>query len=67
MLNPPEDKPQYTKSTTFIDGLNQASDAFIKRFRVTQPGLKRAHWADDPESLKKRVVLYPSMIPKVLL
>ncbi|PLB55633.1 putative DNA repair protein Rad4 [Aspergillus steynii IBT 23096] len=55
LLNPPQDKPQYAKSTTFIDGLNQASDAFLKRFKVTQPGLKRAHWAEDPDSLKKRV------------
>ncbi|KAH8427595.1 putative DNA repair protein Rad4 [Aspergillus melleus] len=55
LLNPPEDKPQSTRSTTFIDGLNQASDAFLKRFRVTYPGLRRAHWAEDPDSLKKRV------------
>ncbi|KAK1143306.1 hypothetical protein N8T08_006833 [Aspergillus melleus] len=55
LLNPPEDKPQSTRSTTFIDGLNQASDAFLKRFRVTYPGLRRAHWAEDPDFLKKRV------------
>ncbi|KAE8421697.1 hypothetical protein BDV36DRAFT_247328 [Aspergillus pseudocaelatus] len=55
LLNPSQEQPQYTRSTTFIDGLNQASDAFLKRFRVTKPGLKRAHWADDPLSLKRRV------------
>ncbi|EAW18213.1 putative DNA repair protein Rad4 [Aspergillus fischeri NRRL 181] len=55
MLNPPEDKPQYSRSTTFVEGLNQASDAFSRRFRVTRPGLKRAHWVDDPEKLKQKV------------
>ncbi|RHZ63346.1 hypothetical protein CDV55_102361 [Aspergillus turcosus] len=55
MLNPPEDKPQYSRSTTFVEGLNQASDAFSRRFRVNRPGLKRAHWVDDPEKLKQKV------------
>ncbi|KAF7171119.1 hypothetical protein CNMCM6106_005606 [Aspergillus hiratsukae] len=55
MLNPPEDKPQYSRSTTFVEGLNQASDAFTRRFRVNRPGLKRAHWVDDPENLKQKV------------
>ncbi|OGM50491.1 putative DNA repair protein Rad4, partial [Aspergillus bombycis] len=55
LLNPSQEQPQYTRSTMFIDGLNQASDAFLKRFRVTKPGLKRAHWADDSLSLKQRV------------
>ncbi|KAF4166338.1 hypothetical protein CNMCM6936_006648 [Aspergillus lentulus] len=55
MLNPPEDKPQYSRSTTFVEGLNQASDAFSRRFRVTRPGLKRAHWVDDPEKLKQKL------------
>ncbi|KAH1601473.1 hypothetical protein KXX34_003836 [Aspergillus fumigatus] len=54
MLNPSEDKPQYSRSTTFVEGLNQASDAFSRRFRVTRPGLKRAHWVDDPEKLKQK-------------
>lgn len=55
LLNPSEDKPQYTRSTTFVDGLNQASEAFLRRFKVTKPGLKRAHWSDDSESLKQRM------------
>ncbi|KAE8409593.1 hypothetical protein BDV37DRAFT_236339 [Aspergillus pseudonomiae] len=55
LLNPSQEQPQYIRSTTFIDGLNQASDAFLNRFRVTMPGLKRAHWADDSLSLKQRV------------
>ncbi|KAJ5380708.1 uncharacterized protein N7496_003136 [Penicillium cataractarum] len=55
LLNPDEDKPQFTRSTTFIDGLNQAGDIFGRRFRVTKPGLKRAHWAEDEEQLKQRM------------
>ena len=51
LLNPSEEKPQYTRSTTFIDGLNQASDVFIRKFKVTKPGLKRPHWTNDPISL----------------
>ncbi|KAL5358690.1 hypothetical protein BJX96DRAFT_49354 [Aspergillus floccosus] len=55
LLNPSEDKPQYNRSTTFIDGLNQASEAFMKRFRVTKPGLKRPHWSEDPSSVKQKM------------
>ncbi|KAE8153402.1 putative DNA repair protein Rad4 [Aspergillus avenaceus] len=54
MLNPSEDKPEYMRSTTFIDGLNQASEAFSRRFRVTKPGLRRPQWEDEPSSLKQR-------------
>lgn len=56
LLNPDEDKPQFIRSTTFIDGLNQAGDVFSRRFRVTKPGLKRAHWAEDQEQLKQKMV-----------
>ncbi|EAW11286.1 putative DNA repair protein Rad4 [Aspergillus clavatus NRRL 1] len=54
MLNASEDKPQYSRSTTFVEGLNQASDTFNRRFRVTKPGLKRAHWIDNPTSLNEK-------------
>lgn len=56
LLNPDESKPQFVRSTTFIDGLNQAGDVFNRRFRVTNSGLKRAHWAEDQEQLKQRMV-----------
>ncbi|PWY94997.1 Rad4-domain-containing protein [Aspergillus sclerotioniger CBS 115572] len=54
LLHPSEKRPQQTRSTTFVDGLNQASDAFNRRFKVTAPGLKRPFWIDNPDSLKKR-------------
>ncbi|RAL12006.1 putative DNA repair protein Rad4 [Aspergillus homomorphus CBS 101889] len=55
LLHPPESKPEHNRSTSFIDGLNQVSDAFSRRFKVTKPGLKRPHWAQSPEALKQRV------------
>ena len=58
LLNPSEDKAQYARSTTFIDGLNQAAEAFMRRYRVVRLGMQRAHWADDAASLKNRVVLH---------
>ncbi|KAJ0419369.1 hypothetical protein BJY00DRAFT_286357 [Aspergillus carlsbadensis] len=53
-LNPPENKPQHTRSAMFLDGLNQAGDIFHRRFSTTKPGLKRAQWCDDPEALKRK-------------
>lgn len=58
LLNPSEDKAQYARSTTFVDGLNQAAEAFVRRYRVIRPGMQRAHWAEDATSLKNRVVLH---------
>lgn len=49
-LNPREDKPQFNRSTTFVDGLNQASEAFRRSFKVTAPGMRRPYWADDGEN-----------------
>lgn len=56
LLHPDEGKPQFTRSTTFVDGLNQAAEIFNRRFRVTKPGLQRAHWAENQEQLKGKVV-----------
>ncbi|KAL6233135.1 hypothetical protein BDW75DRAFT_232235 [Aspergillus navahoensis] len=53
-LNPPEEKPQHTRSAMFLDGLNQAGDLFFRKFKITKPGLRRAHWANNPDSLKRR-------------
>ncbi|KAJ5525465.1 hypothetical protein N7494_012115 [Penicillium frequentans] len=55
LLHPDEKKQQYNRSTTFVDGLNQVADIFNRKFRVTKPGLKRAHWAEDQTRLKQRV------------
>ncbi|KAJ5136517.1 hypothetical protein N7448_005071 [Penicillium atrosanguineum] len=55
LLNPDEDKPQYLRSTTFIDGLNEAGEIFTRRFRVNKLGLRRPHWAEDQNKLKQRL------------
>lgn len=64
LLNPDENKPQFSRSTTFIDGLNQAADIFGRKFRITKPGLKRAHWAESEQQLKQKVVcvLYTDIV-----
>jgi xeroderma pigmentosum group C-complementing protein len=56
LLHPDEDKPSYNRSTTIMDGLNEAADAFARRFRVTKPGMKRAHWAEDESQLRQKMV-----------
>lgn len=43
-----------------MDGLNQAADVFTRRFRVTKPGMKRAHWAEDEPQLKQKLVSFTS-------
>jgi xeroderma pigmentosum group C-complementing protein len=53
-LNPKESMPQFQRSTTFIDGLKQASDAFVRRFKVTAPGLRRPYWAENAQECKDR-------------
>lgn len=53
-LNPKESFPQFQRSTTFIDGLKQASEAFVRRFKVTAPGLRRPYWAEDVQECKDR-------------
>ncbi|OAX85493.1 hypothetical protein ACJ72_00125 [Emergomyces africanus] len=51
-LNPKATLPQFTRSTTFADGLMQASDAFRRQFKVTAPGMKRPYWLENPNELK---------------
>ncbi|KAJ5452887.1 Rad4 beta-hairpin domain 1 [Penicillium cf. griseofulvum] len=55
LLHPDDGKPHHSRSTTFMDGLNQAADVFTRRFRVTKPGMKRAHWAEDESQLKQKL------------
>ncbi|EDN09972.1 nitrilase [Histoplasma capsulatum] len=51
-LNPKETLPQFTRSTTFADGLKQASETFRRRFKATVPGMKRPYWLEDSNELK---------------
>ncbi|GLB08112.1 hypothetical protein AtubIFM57258_003998 [Aspergillus tubingensis] len=55
LLHPSENRPQQFRSTTFVDGLNRASDIFNRRFKITKPGLRRPSWIDDLNGIKQRV------------
>ena len=46
-LNPSEDKSQFQRDRSFMDGLKQASDVFRSKFQPTARGMRRAQWADD--------------------
>ncbi|PGG99262.1 hypothetical protein AJ79_08599 [Helicocarpus griseus UAMH5409] len=56
-LNPKETLPQFTRSTTFADGLKQACDTFRRRFKITAPGMKRPYWLENPSELKDPTAL----------
>lgn len=56
LLNPPENQEKFARSRTFMNGLNLAADTFGKRFKITEPGIRRAHWAQDSESLQQKMV-----------
>lgn len=56
LLNPSESQENLARSRTFMNGLNLAGEAFGKRFKVTGPGMRRAHWAHNSESLKEKSV-----------
>ncbi|OKL60866.1 hypothetical protein UA08_03363 [Talaromyces atroroseus] len=54
LLNPKESMHQFSRSTTFIDGLKQASEIFSRRFRITAPGLRRPHWTENEQECRDR-------------
>lgn len=56
LLHPPENKPGYARSVSFMNGLNQVADIFNKRFRVTTPGMRQPHWAENENQLKQKMV-----------
>ncbi|KAL9130083.1 MAG: hypothetical protein Q9217_001642 [Psora testacea] len=49
-LNPDEIQTQFQQSRSFMDGLQQASDAFRAAFKITARGMARSKWA-NPVSL----------------
>jgi xeroderma pigmentosum group C-complementing protein len=54
LLNPKESMHQFSRSTTFIDGLRQASEIFSRRFRITAYGLRKPYWAENEQECKDR-------------
>ncbi|EFQ98391.1 DNA repair protein rhp41 [Nannizzia gypsea CBS 118893] len=56
-LNPKEDLPQFTRSTTFVDGLLHSSEAFRRRFKVTGPGMRKPYWLEDCSAAQDPIAL----------
>ena len=52
-LNPSEDKSQFQRSRSFMDGLEQASEAFRNRFNIVARGMNRPVWAESPQALAR--------------
>ncbi|KAM3419435.1 hypothetical protein BST61_g5361 [Cercospora zeina] len=48
-LNPSQQQTQFQRNRSFMDGLDQAVDAFIAEFQVTRTGLSRPHWSIESE------------------
>ncbi|KAI9759564.1 MAG: hypothetical protein M4579_002230 [Chaenotheca gracillima] len=52
-LNPVRSLSQFQQSRSFMDGLEQASQAWRARFKKTARGLRRSFWAGSAEELRK--------------
>lgn len=52
-LNPSEDKSQFQRSRSFMDGLEQASESFRNRFSIVARGMCKPAWAESSEALAK--------------
>ncbi|KAI9840453.1 MAG: hypothetical protein M1837_001609 [Sclerophora amabilis] len=51
-LNPDRGSSQFQRSRSFMDGLEQASEAWRSKFKKTARGLRRPVWACNPEELQ---------------
>ncbi|KAK2736655.1 hypothetical protein FQN57_000592 [Myotisia sp. PD_48] len=56
-LNPKPELPQFTRSTTFADGLKRASEIFHRRFRVTEAGMRSPRWLEDLNAAQNAIAL----------
>ncbi|KAJ0287666.1 hypothetical protein CBS470a_005271 [Colletotrichum nupharicola] len=53
-LNPSSDLPQFGQTQSLKTGLEQAGSIFKAKFHITEKGLRRALWAEDPEHISKK-------------
>lgn len=51
LLNPRKNLSQFGRSESLKDGIQQARILFNSAFKVTERGLRRALWAEDPSQL----------------
>ncbi|KAF4811780.1 DNA repair protein rhp41 [Colletotrichum siamense] len=52
-LNPSSDLPQFGQTQSLKTGLEQAGSIFKAKYHITEKGLRRALWAEDPEHISK--------------
>ena len=52
-LNPGEDKSQFQRSRSFMDGVEQASESFRSKFKIVARGMSRPAWAESPDALAR--------------
>ncbi|EEP76448.1 predicted protein [Uncinocarpus reesii 1704] len=57
LLHPKTDMPQFNRSTTFADGLKQASDTFRRRFKPTALGMRRPFWLDNLDTIQSSITI----------
>ncbi|KAK2049166.1 Rad4 transglutaminase-like domain-containing protein [Colletotrichum somersetense] len=50
-LKPSPNLPQFGQTESLKNGLQQASTIFMSKFQITERGLRRSLWAEDPEHL----------------
>jgi xeroderma pigmentosum group C-complementing protein len=51
-LNPGSNLSQFGRTESLKNGLSQSSLMWQAKFEVTERGLRRALWAEDPEDLE---------------
>ncbi|KAF3761859.1 hypothetical protein M406DRAFT_12798, partial [Cryphonectria parasitica EP155] len=51
-LNPASSLTQFGQTESLKRGLKEAQEVFQERFRITEVGLRRALWAEDPTDLQ---------------
>ncbi|MCJ1385812.1 hypothetical protein MMC17_008936 [Xylographa soralifera] len=50
-LDDDESQSQFQRSRSFMEGLEQASEVFRTKFKITARGMSRSYWAEDAEHL----------------
>ncbi|MCJ1393258.1 hypothetical protein MMC18_006130 [Xylographa bjoerkii] len=50
-LDDDESQSQFQRSRSFMDGLEQASEVFRSKYKITARGMSRSYWAEDAEHL----------------
>lgn len=51
-LNPPSNITQFGQTESLRKGLKEAEQIFQGKFKITERGLRKALWADDPKDLQ---------------